>query len=124
MTSSIPPEKLAAYKQHVAHREALRQASLDKRKEQAWAAAQAAAIALKQGFGARRVVLYGSLAHGAWWHEHSDIDLAAEGIAPEQFWRAWGAIEILAPGIEINLAALEDVKPAVRRSIEREGVEL
>jgi predicted nucleotidyltransferase len=120
----IPPEKLSAYRRHASEREAQRQLALTERKSRALAAARHAATILKEQYGARRVVLYGSLAHGAWWREHSDIDLAAEGIAAEKFWRAWGAVERLAPGIEVNLAALEDMKPGVRRSIELEGIEL
>ena len=42
-------------------------------------AASEAADLLKREYGATRVVLYGSLAHGAWWSATSDIDLAAEG---------------------------------------------
>ncbi len=124
MSASISPEKLAAYRRHAAEREAERESALADRKARAHIAARDAAEILKKQFGATRVILYGSLAHGAWWREESDVDLAAEGIAPELFWRAWGAVERLAPGIEINLAPLETVKPGVLRSIEREGVEL
>jgi tRNA nucleotidyltransferase (CCA-adding enzyme) len=40
-----------------------------------------AAEALKARFGARRVVLFGSLAHAAWFVPDSDVDLAVEGLA-------------------------------------------
>ncbi len=97
---------------------------LDERKQRAWLAARRAAATLKSDWGATRVLLYGSLAHDAWWHEHSDVDLAAEGIAPEDFWRAWGAVEHLGQGIEINLAPWESLKESVKQSVLREGVEL
>jgi len=40
-----------------------------------------AATVLKSRFGARRVVLFGSLAHAAWATLDSDVDLAVEGLA-------------------------------------------
>lgn len=44
------------------------------------ARAHEAGQAIKTEFGARRVVLFGSLAHGAWFGAPSDIDLAVEGL--------------------------------------------
>ena len=122
--SALTPEKIAGYRRHAREREAERQLALERRKAQAWAAARLAATVLKAEYGATRVILFGSLAHGAWWHEDSDVDLAAEGIPSDRFWRAWGAVERLAPGIEINLAPLETVKSSIRRSIAAEGVDL
>jgi len=40
-------------------------------------------VVLKSRFGARRVVLFGSLAHAAWFAPHSDVDLAVEGLVGE-----------------------------------------
>lgn len=39
-----------------------------------------AATLLKTQFGARRIVLFGSLAHNAWFVSDSDVDLAVEGL--------------------------------------------
>ena len=86
-------------------------------------ARQAAAL-LKKQFAAQRVIAYGSLVHGHWFHAHSDIDLAVEGIAPAQFWLAWATLDPLAAGFEVNLLALETATPALHSVIEREGVNL
>jgi len=39
-----------------------------------------AAAVLKAEFGARRVILFGSIAHEAWFTSDSDVDLAVEGL--------------------------------------------
>ena len=79
---------------------------------------------LKEQFGAVRVVVFGSLAHGAWFHSESDIDLAVAGIAPELFWRAWCALDRVSEGFEINMMALEGAPESLRQEIEMRGVEV
>ncbi len=49
----------------------------EERFEQAWEVAYRAARLLRERFGATRVVVFGSLAHRAWFRPWSDIDLAA-----------------------------------------------
>ena len=79
---------------------------------------------LKAEFGAKRVVVFGSLAHGAWFSARSDIDLMAEGIAPQIFWRAWCALDQLARDFDIELVASEEAAPKLLEVVVREGVEL
>lgn len=86
--------------------------------------AQQAAQILKDKFGATRVIASGSLTRSAWFHARSDIDLAAEGIAHEAFWRAWCALDTLDSPFEINLLALESAPEPLRARIVQEGVEL
>lgn len=57
--------------------------------------ARDAADLLKTRFGAHRVTLFGSLAHGAGLARDSDVDLAVEGIGPGEYWQAWAAVESL-----------------------------
>jgi predicted nucleotidyltransferase len=52
-----------------------------------------AAVVLKSCFHARRVVLFGSLAHVAWFTPDSDVDLAVEGLSSDDYWRAWRVVE-------------------------------
>jgi predicted nucleotidyltransferase len=54
----------------------------EKHKERALEAARACVRLLKEHFSARRVILFGSIAGHASWHERSDIDLAVEGLPP------------------------------------------
>lgn len=122
MTDSISPEQMAIYRRTALAREQARREAAAQRRAAALALAKAAAALLRQQFGATRVRLFGSTAHGCWFTAESDIDLAAEGIAPDQFWRASGAVSALDPAFEFNLLAWEDARPALRAAIEREGI--
>jgi hypothetical protein len=54
----------------------------------------------------------------------SDVDIAAWGIAPEDTFRAIGAVMDLGGDIEVNLVDMGACRPSIRAVIEREGVEL
>lgn len=120
----IPPEKLEAYKRGALERERRRLQERARRREQAWQVARRAAALLKEQFGATRVLVFGSLVHGTWFRPDSDIDLAVAGIPPEDFWRAWCALDTVSEGFEINLVALESAPDTLREEIETRGVEL
>jgi predicted nucleotidyltransferase len=92
--------------------------------ERAWKVARIAALLLREAFGARRVVAFGSLAHRDWFSPWSDVDLAAWGIPPDQFYRAVASVTGLSPDFEMDLVDAESCRPALRRFIEREGVDL
>lgn len=88
------------------------------RKEQALQAAEACIRILKERFGARRVVLFGSVAGQRPWHERSDIDLAVEGLEPSEFFHAYSACRDLLPrGLELDLVPLERASPEMRARI-------
>jgi predicted nucleotidyltransferase len=97
---------------------------LASRRDKAWEAARRAAEQLRNEFGASRVVVFGSLAHEDWFTLWSDIDLAAWGIAPSQFYRAVAAVTGISSVINIDLVDPESCQPKLREVIEREGVEL
>jgi len=92
--------------------------------ERAWEVARTAASLLRQKFGATRVVVFGSLAHRAWFTPWSDIDLAAWGIPPDAFYRAVAIVTGISPEFEVDLVAPEDCRPTLCQVIEREGVDL
>jgi predicted nucleotidyltransferase len=76
---------------------------------------------LREQFGARRVVLFGSTAGDAPWHSRSDLDLAVEGLRPEDYLRALNACyALLPPGLELDLIPLESAWPEIRARIEGE----
>jgi len=90
----------------------------EKRKEQALEAAEACIRLLKERFGARRVILFGSLAGQGAWHGRSDIDLAVEGLAPDEFFPAYSACcDLLPRGLKLDLVPLEDTYPEMRARI-------
>ena len=77
---------------------------------------------LKAQFGAQKVILFGSMAHEAWFALDSDIDLAVEGIKAQDYWRAWEAAEKLIEGRLVDLIDLESASGSLKKSIERYGV--
>lgn len=80
-------------------------------------ATQCAAL-LRARFGAKRVIPFGSVVGAGTWHAGSDLDLAVEGVAPEQFFRAWSALRaLLPPGLDIDLVDLEQAGEALRARI-------
>jgi len=73
-------------------------------------------------FGAKRVVLFGSLARGDF-GIRSDIDLAAWGIPPTDYFRAVAFATGLASAWKVDLIDADDCSAALREVIVREGVE-
>jgi len=124
MTTTIAPEAMARYRRSALAREGTLQREAEARRQAAWVLARQAARLLQEEFGATRVVAFGSLAHGAWFGPRSDIDLAVEGIPPEAFWRAWCALDRLAPAVEIDLVAIESAPERLRDEIAQGGVPL
>jgi predicted nucleotidyltransferase len=92
-------------------------------------AARAARVAgeladlLRAAFGARRVILIGSLARGEF-GPRSDIDLVVEGLRPADLFRATARLQAVAGDIEVDLAPAEDLRARTRRAITEEGVAL
>lgn len=74
---------------------------------------------LVERFAVRRVVLFGSPLEGRL-HEHSDIDLAVEGLAPERYWEALWRAEAAA-GRHVDLVPTEDASDAVRERLATVG---
>lgn len=101
-----------------------RTATDDRRRRRAWRIARQAAQLLRQRYHATKVVLFGSLAHDAWFTSWSDIDLAAWGIPPEQFYSAVAAVTELSATFKIDLVDADACRPSLRTVIEREGIEL
>jgi predicted nucleotidyltransferase len=76
------------------------------------------ATLLQERFGAKRVIPFGSVVGVGTWHADSDLDLAVEGVAPEQFFRAWSALRaFLPPGLGIDLVDLEQAGEVLRARI-------
>lgn len=75
---------------------------------------------LVQQFGARRIILFGSLAKGRF-QEGSDIDLAAEGIAPGEFFQALAAAN-RTTAAWVDLKPWEELEPHFRQRILSTGM--
>jgi predicted nucleotidyltransferase len=83
-----------------------------------------AAAALKARFDVRRVVLFGSLAHQAWFVSDSDVDLVVEGLQAKDYWRAWRMVEDIIADRAVDLIDMKTAVDSLRRAVERYGVEL
>ena len=123
-TSSIPPEKLAIYRRTARRRQAEEKQRVHERFRRAWHAAEAGAALLKAEYGASHVVVFGSLVDERLFHHHSDIDLAAWDIDPDEYLRALA--DLLSPAYEFSfdLVLVEEASPTLRATIEQDGVEL
>lgn len=75
---------------------------------------------LVEGFGASRVWLFGSLVWGRP-DEASDLDLAAEGLAEEAYFRALAAL-LRDAAVPVDLVRLEEAPPSLRERILRSGL--
>lgn len=82
------------------------------------------AAALKNRFGAKRVILFGSLAHDAWFIPDSDVDLAVEGLNGKDYWQAWRLAEEMIDDRPVDLIEIESCGDSLKRAIERYGVDL
>jgi predicted nucleotidyltransferase len=95
-----------------------------RRYAEAWEVARHAAAVLKSQFGARRVVVFGSLADRSRFTRWSDIDLAAWDIPGPLYWSAVDAVTGLSSTFRVDLVDPRDCSPALRQAMESEGVEL
>lgn len=122
----LTPQEWKAYQPGRKPGRVSKRASLQssKRRRQAWRLARRAAALLHREFSARRVVVFGSLAHRAWFTERSDIDLAAWGIPVDRYYGAVAAVTGLSPLFKVDLVDPETCRQSVRQAIETEGIEL
>jgi len=89
--------------------------------ETAWREARQVAEQLVQQHGAKRVILFGSLARWRRLRSDSDIDLAVEGMSSENFHRIVGDLRTDG-GRMVDLVRLETVRDSFRKIIAFEGV--
>jgi uncharacterized protein len=80
---------------------------------------------LREQFGATRIKVFGSLIAKDEFTCWSDIDLAAWGIVPAQFYRAVWALNDLSPDIKVDLVDPSQCSSiTLQRIIEEEGIEV
>ena len=83
-----------------------------------------AAEHLKRKYGVKKVVLFGSLAHGALFDEFSDIDIAVEGIGEAEYWLAWKDIEEIVRDYAVDLVDILTASDSLKRYIKEKGIEI
>ena len=93
-------------------------------REKAIQTAKQAAKVLREHFGAKRVILFGSLATDIGFNEFSDIDLAAWGIPFDEYYRAVAAVTGFSERYKIDLVDPELCRTSIKKAILEQGVEL
>ena len=84
-----------------------------------------AAEVLKTQFGARQVILFGSLAGAGRYGAISDVDLAVEGLkGGKSYWHAWRVVEEIIKDRLVDLIEIEDAAESLRQAIQRYGIKL
>lgn len=90
----------------------------ERRRQEALKLAGRYAEWLRQRFGARRVIPFGSVVGDGVWHSASDLDLAVEGLSGQALWQAQKELEDMAPAwLNVDLVPLERVYPELRERI-------
>jgi len=79
---------------------------------------------LKSRFGARRIVLFGSLTRISGFTADSDIDLGVEGLKAKEYWQAWKLAEEFIGDRQIDIVEIETATESLKQAIDRYGVEL
>ena len=78
---------------------------------------------LSSRFGSKKILLFGSLAHGSF-NKWSDIDLAVCGIPPADYYKAVAFASGFSSEWKVDLVDVEDCSEALREIILKEGIEL
>ena len=88
---------------------------------EALAIAEECARLLRERFGVRKVYLFGSVTGEGPWHDRSDLDIAVEGLAPQDYFRALSALsEVVPPELEVDVFTLESTLPELAAKIRGE----
>ena len=123
---TLDPVDLEQYRASARRRAERKVAENVVRRASAWAAARTGAELLRDRFGARKVVLFGSLVDqdGKWFGVRSDIDLAAWGIADDDYFLAVAKLQDISPEFSFDLVAMERCPERLIEVIDAEGTAL
>jgi predicted nucleotidyltransferase len=124
MEESRTVNEFAPYVAALVRRERARRRRMREQATQALEAARAAADLLRRRYGATRVRLFGSVLYPERFHEHSDVDLAVEGLVPLDYLSAWALVNGADSEFEMDLIDPRDCSPYIWEAVEREGVDV
>ena len=119
----LSPEELKKYRplEAIRRRRVETRVEVAERRRRALIVARKAAKLLKEKFGAKEVILFGSLSRRGSFTLYSDIDLAVRGIPSDRFYEAIGVIITFDMEFDIDLVESETCPAALRASIEKDG---
>jgi len=117
-------KQILAYREAATKKQQQLSHELALRQQKGWQVAHQAAKLLKKQFAVPKVVLFGSLLDVQGMHFHSDIDLAAWGLAEDRYYQAVAWLQDLDPDFSIDLVQIESASPVLQRAIVQTGIEL
>lgn len=122
----LKPDEWKTYHPNSAirQRQSATHSQLERRRKRALQVARQAASLLRNEFGAKKVVLFGSLAIPEYFTLWSDIDLAVLGVPANRFYAAVAAITGLSAEFKVDLVDAESCKVSLRDAIDRDGIAL
>ncbi len=121
---NITPEQMAVYRATAQRRQHEKLQSRVRRQERGLEVARLGATLLKKKYGAKRVVLFGSLLDLKKMHEDSDVDIAVWGIEERQYLRALAELLDLDPNFSVDLIEAEYAQPRILETVNTVGIEL
>jgi len=77
-------------------------------------------VAILRKYDVKRIIVFGSLLLPGRFHKRSDIDVAVEGLAPKDFFRAYGEL-MMSLDWRIDLKPFEEVDDFFRGQILERG---
>lgn len=119
---TISAEQMAIYQNTARQRRKEKIRRLEIRRRHAWRIAQQASKLLKEQFGVKKVVLFGSTRFPERFHQYSDVDLAVWGLDEKIYYRTVSYLLDLDPGIEVDIIEAEFASSGLLRNIEQEGI--
>lgn len=120
----ITPKEMAVYRASARRQQSKRRQELIARRTRARKTASRAAALLKEQYGVRRVMLFGSLARNEPFSFQSDIDLVVWGLDNRVYYRVVSQLLDLDPSIAIDLILAEDASDSLLEAIKKEGTPL
>lgn len=120
----MPADKMATYREGL-RRSLSRPLTADEQAalEIAWREAREIAEQLVKQWGAKRVILFGSVARKRALRPESDIDLAVEGMAAHGYYQIVGDLRTT-QGRAVDLVRFESLRESFRKVIAVEGAVL
>ena len=119
----LPVEEWKKYnpREYVRRRKIKTRTEVTRRRRRALTIVRKAVKILREEFGAKEVILFGSLAKRGRFTLFSDIDLAARGIPPDKFYSAFGTVAEINLEFKVDLVDLDFCADAVRDNIMKDG---
>ena len=112
---------MQAYRATCRRRDDMERRRQQETRQAGMAAARRVAAHLGETFRPERIVLFGSLAREEVLSPHSALDLAVEGLSPDEYFRAVAQAQRVAGEWTVDLVRCEQCAPSLRIRIDTEG---